>query len=79
MFQIVDIDKCEICNDKNIKGYREGVTENIGIGISHKTREFCENCFKSNTYTNSYGFTFLRFKDYLFCYKPYCYLDFGFR
>ncbi|PYE51594.1 hypothetical protein HUB98_06145 [Paenibacillus barcinonensis] len=79
MFQIVEIEKCEVCNTLKVKGYKEGVTDNIGIGVSHRTREFCLECFDKNTFTNSNGFTFLRLKNNLYCYKPYQYLDFGFR
>lgn len=79
MLQPVEITKCEMCNSNNTLGYKEGVTENFGLGTSHSTKEFCEKCFNANTFENSYGFVFLKYKDRLFCYKPYHYLDFGFR
>lgn len=79
MFEIEDIKKCAICGAENVKGIREGVTQDIGIGNSHGVEDFCEKCFKANIFINSYGFKFLRFKNKLFCYKPYKYLDFGFR
>ncbi|PKR82350.1 hypothetical protein [Heyndrickxia camelliae] len=78
-FKSVNIEECEICGDKEVIGIREGVTEDIGIGSYHGTKEFCDKCFEENTYTNNLGFTFLKFNKRLFCYKPFNYLDFGFR
>jgi hypothetical protein len=78
-FTKITIKKCAICEMTNAQGYKEGVTEDLGIGILHRAQEFCEKCFEENTFTNSYGFTFLKFDDRLFCYKPFYYLDFGFR
>jgi hypothetical protein len=78
-FETTEIKKCCMCKTENTIGYKEGVTTDIGIGESHRNEEFCEKCFKQNTFINSYGFTFLRYNNRLYCYKPYQYLDFGFR
>jgi len=78
-FEIVDIEGCSICKTKNTTGVCEGVTRDVGISSSHSREKFCEKCFKENTFKNSLGFTFLKIEEDLFCYKPYYYLDFGFR
>jgi hypothetical protein len=78
-FEVRSSEECCICGAKNIEGVREMVTKFFGIGESSGCEEFCEKCFKENTFQNSNGFTFLKISDDLFCYKPYYYLDFGFR
>lgn len=73
------IEKCAICGKENVEGIREMMTNHFGIGQSSGCEEFCIECFDKNSFKNSYGFTFLKYKNELFCYKPYHYLDFGFR
>lgn len=78
-FETRDIEECYICGKKNTTGVREMLTQYFGIGESSGCEDFCVECFEANTFQNSNGFTFLKIKDDLFCYKPYWYLDFGFR
>ena len=59
-FKVVEIKECVICKKKNTIGVKEGVTRENGFCSSHKSEEFCEECFKENTFSNSYGFRFLK-------------------
>lgn len=78
-FDLTQIEKCVICGKENTTGYKEMVTSYSGIGEYNGCEDFCEECFNKNTFNNSYGFTFLKYKNKLFCYKPLHMLDFGFR
>lgn len=77
-FKIERIKKCKICGCKDTDGVNEMLTE-YGFGEHSGYEEFCVKCFNKNTFQNEYGFTFLKFDEKLFCYKPPFYLDFGFR
>lgn len=77
--KLVTIDKCENCNKSNVEGISEMFTEYGGFAEVSGYKELCFDCYDKNTYVNDYDFTFLKLKQKLYCYKPYHFLDFGFR
>lgn len=47
-----------------------------GFCESYSNESICWDCYIKNSFTNSFGFTFFKFEEKLFCCKPY---DFAFR
>ena len=78
-FEVTNIKECEICKAKDLGGYTETVSENFSSFESCGPKSFCVECFISNTFLTPSNYTFLKWNDKLFVYRPYYMLDFGFR